>query len=194
MSSNGRQKNDSCLLSAILLPHVKEYLLLVLPSTVFGSAVQKIMMPNGSGFICGGLGRRRFRRAISIRRRAVAAPEVRMFGLLMRRWGGLEKVGSGGVNTLHTRHDAAGRCDGRRRRCQKPAAVDGQREIWSGHDALLRNEGLALFATFAVVVGHIPVYGRPPCCGKPVGESARASVLMQAEEYSLLSRQQQSVF
>ena len=51
---------------------------------------------------------------------------------------GLGKVRSGGVSALHTRQDAAGRCDGCRRRCQQPAAVDAQREIWSSHNALLR--------------------------------------------------------
>ena len=35
-----------------------------------------------------------------------------------------------------------------------------------------RTSELALWPRDAVVIGHIPVSGRPPCLRKPVGESA----------------------
>jgi hypothetical protein len=40
---------------------------------------------------------------------------------------------------------------------------------------------------FAVVIGHIPVSGRPPCCVEPVGPRAPPSVLMRVGEYTLVA-------
>jgi hypothetical protein len=53
------------------------------------------------------------------------------------------------------------------------------KEICFGHDAVLRMEGLALPATFAIVIGHIPEFpGDHRATESRLVESARALVLM----------------
>jgi len=46
--------------------------------------------------------------------------------------------------------------------------------VTDGNGADPRNEGLALPATLADFVGHIPFLGKPPCCGKPVGRERQS--------------------